>query len=164
MEYMEALLQKQTKIAAELETEPEAARALWHAVLRMRAAQADGAEARDARQTLHGAMERGDADGAGKVQTEDDAEQALGKLTELDAERARVRRLSESGAQSGGAAFSAHTAAHTAAARAAEATPFFTEDQSEAPRALSGTTDARTQRSMQEISRFFERDARRYGG
>lgn len=164
MEYMEALLQKQTKIAAELETEPEAARELWCAALRMRTAQEDGAQTQDARQTPHGAMERGEADEAGEAEAEDDTEQALRKLTELDAERARVRRLSEVGAQSGGAAFSAYTAAHMAAAKAAGMAPFFTEGQSEAPRALSGTTDARTQRSMQEISRFFERDARRYGG
>lgn len=164
MEYMQALLQKQTQIAVELETEPEAARELWAAAIRMRRAQEEAAEAPGTRQTPRGSARRedGEAGEADSVPAGGGAESTLRKLEELDAARARVRRLSEVGAQPGSAAFAAPAAA--AAMRTAGQDPFFTVAQGEMPRTWPGAEDARTQRSMQEISRFFERDARRYGG
>ena len=163
MEYMEALLQTQTRIAAELETEPEQARELWSAALRMRQAQENAADTKGARQAPHGAMRRegGGEDEIGDPQTEADAQHALRQLTELDAERARIWRLSKSGAQPGGAAIAAPAALP---AQAAGTEPLFSEILDGTPRASAEAANARMQRSMQEISRFFERDARRYGG
>lgn len=163
MEYLEALLQIQMQLAAALEAEPEDAGERRR--LTKRRQERRYAEGEQAQEMRSGAENREFfAEKQERNGNPDGAEQLLKEWVQRDAARTRMERLTM-------------MARSEQSLRMAQTEQGMAPSQSENSRfqggilghfaaemGLEGPAGVPTQRSMSEISRFFERDARRYGG
>lgn len=164
MGYVDELLSRQIRLAEQLEAEPEeqAARQIMPRTAQRKAEEPEK-EPAARRSGAEEATERNAAQEDGENAA--GSREALRALSELQAARARAALLAAAQTQS------------EQLLRAAQQTQGVTPSQTvysrydggmaaEPVRAmqLAGTASVQTQWSMQEISRFFERDARRYGG
>ena len=162
MKYVDELLRMQEALARELTQEPDGAQRQLRLRRNIRR-RADEPEAEDVRETSNGAEAAAQAAPTAVEGETDRGAQALWEeLVRMDAAARRIERRT---AQGGRSERSFAQEASGAAARSASGTADGGAAWLGLPAAgLSEAAQARAERSMGEISRFFERDARRYGG
>ena len=162
MKYVDELLRMQEALARELTQEPDGAQRQLRLRRNIRRG-ADEPEAEDVRETSNGAEAAAQAaPTAVEGETDRGAQALLEELVRMDAAARRIERRTARGGRSE-ISFAQETSG--AAARSASGTADGGAAWLGLPAAgLSEAAQARAERSMGEISRFFERDARRYGG
>ena len=161
MKYVDELLRMQEALARELTQEPDGAQRQLRLRRNIRRG-ADEPEAEDVRETSNGAEAAQAAPTAVEGETDRGAQALLEELVRMDAAARRIERRT---AQGGRSERSFAQEASGAAARSASGTADGGAAWLGLPAAgVSEAAQARAERSMGEISRFFERDARRYGG
>ena len=164
MKYVDELLRMQEALARELTQEPDGAqRQLRLPENTRRGADEPEAEKDTAKETPDGAEEAAQAaPTAAEGETDRGAQALLEELTRMDAAARRIERRT---AQGGRSEVSFEQDAADLAARSAPGAADASAAWLDLPMAgASEAAQARAERSMGEISRFFERDARRYGG
>lgn len=162
MDYLEALLQAQAQIAAQLEAEPDAA--LRQYAVRRKTRTEENAEGTGETARGYGDAKENGAAAASETAENDGAAALLRELARLDAIQARAAGITmrmESERQM-------QQAQQSQSVQPSQMRPGRYEGglngRTVQTLESTGLAGAQTQWTMGEISRYFERDARRYGG